>query len=46
MTGGPGKLHKTTKSDGDHVGNGFGAIGSSVVYLDLQVGDRLGSLDP
>ena len=33
MAGGPGKLRGTTKPDGDHVWNGSGAIGSSVVYL-------------
>ena len=46
MARGPGKLRGTTKPDGDHVWNSFGAIGSSVVYLELQIGDRLESLDP
>ena len=45
MAGGPGKLRGTTKPDGDYVWNGSGAIGSSVVYFELQIGDRLGSLD-
>ena len=46
MAEGPGELCKTTKLDGDHVWNGSRAIGSSVVYLELQIGDWLGSLDP
>ena len=46
MAGGPGELHGTTKPDGDHVWNGSGTIVDSVVYLELQIGDRLGSLDP
>ena len=46
MAEGPGELRGTTKLDGDHVWNGSGAIGSSVVYLELQIGDRLRSLDP
>ena len=46
MARGPGKLRETTKPDGDYVWNGFGATGSSVVYLKLQIGDWLGSLDP
>ena len=33
MAEGPGELHRTTKPDGEHVWNGSGAIGSSVVYL-------------
>ena len=39
MAGGPGKLRKTTKPDSDYVWNGFGAIGSLVVYLELPIGD-------
>ena len=46
MAGGPGELRGTTKPDGDHVWNGSGVIWSLVVYLELQIGDRLGSLDP
>ena len=34
MAGGPGKLRKTTKPDGDYVWNGFGTIVASVVYLE------------
>ena len=45
MARGPCKLCKTTKPDGGHVWNGFRAIGSSIVYLELQIGDRLGSFD-
>ena len=41
----PGELRGTTKPDDDHVLNGSGAIGSLVVYLELQIVDRLGSLD-
>ena len=33
MVGGPGKLREMTKSNAEHVWNGFGAIGSLVVYL-------------
>ena len=46
MAGGPGKLRGTTKPDGDHVWNGSEAIGSLVVYFELQIGDWLGSLYP
>ena len=35
-----------TKLDGDYVSDGFGAIRSSVVYLELQIGNQLGSFDP
>ena len=45
MVGGPGELRGTTKPDGDHVWKGSGAIGNLVVYLELQIGDRLGNLD-
>ena len=43
--GGPNKLRGTTKPDGDHVWNGSGVIEGSIVYLELQIGDWLGSLD-
>ena len=46
MAGGPGGLHGTTKPNGGYIGIGSGAIGSAVVALQLQIGDRLGSLDP
>ena len=46
MAGGLGELRGATKPDGSYVGNGSGAIGSAVVALQLQIGDRLGSLDP
>ena len=46
MAGGLGELRGTTKLDVGYVGNGSGAIGSAVVALQLQIGDRLGSLDP
>ena len=46
MAGGPGKLRETTKPDGDHIWNGSGTIRSLVVYLELQIGDWLGSFDP
>ena len=46
MAEGPGELRGITKPDGDHVWNGSGAIGSLVVYLELQMGDWPGSLDP
>ena len=46
MAGGPGGLRGTTKPDGGYVGNGSGAIGSAVIALQLQIGDRLGNLDP
>ena len=39
------ELHGTTKLDGDHVWNGSRAIGSSVIYFELQIDDRLGSFD-
>ena len=45
MAGGLGKLRETTKPDGEHVWNGFGAIESLVVYLELQISDRLGNLN-
>ena len=46
MAGGPGELRGTTKPDGGYVGNSSGAIGSAVGALQLQIDDRLGSLDP
>ena len=46
MAGSLDKLYGTTKPDNEHVWNGSRAIGSSVVYLELQIGDQLGSLDP
>ena len=46
MAGGPSELRRTTKPDGEYVWNGSGAIQSLVVYLELQIGDWLGSLDP
>ena len=46
MAEGPGELCGTTKPDGEHVWNGFGAIGSLIVYFELQIRDWLGSLDP
>ena len=46
MAEGPGELRRTIKPDGEHVWNSSGVIGSSVVYFELQIGDRLGSLDP
>ena len=46
MAGGLGELCGTTKSINDHVRNGSGAIGSSVVYLELQIDNWLESLDP
>ena len=46
MTRGPDKLCVTTKPNNDHVWNGSGVIESLVVYFELQIGDRLGSLDP
>ena len=46
MAGGLGKLRGITKLDSDHVWNGSGAIGSLVIYLEFQIGDQLGSLDP
>ena len=45
MAGGPGELRGTTKPDDEHVWNGSGAIRSSVVYHELQIGDQLGSLN-
>ena len=33
MAGGPGELRGTTKPDVEYVGNGSGAIGSTLVYL-------------
>ena len=46
MAGGLGELRMTIIPDGEYVGNGSGAIGSLVVYLELQIGDRLEGLDP
>ena len=46
MAGGLGKLHWITKLDSDHVWNGSGSIGSLIIYLELQIGDWLGSFDP
>ena len=46
MAGSLGKLRGTIKPDGDYIWNSSGAIGSSVVYLELQIDDWLGSLDP
>ena len=46
MAGGLGELRGTTKPVGEYVWNGSGAIRSSVVYLELQIGDWLRSLDP
>ena len=46
MAGGPSGLRGTTKANGGYVKNGSGAIGSAVVALQLQIGDRLGSFDP
>ena len=46
MAGGLGELCGTTKPNVGYVGNGSGVIGSAVVTLQLQIGDRLGSLDP
>ena len=46
MVGSLGELRGTTKLNGDHVWNGSETIGSSVVYLNLQIANRLGSLDP
>ena len=45
MAGSPDELHETTKLDIDHVWDGSRAIESLVVYLELQIDDRLGSLD-
>ena len=46
MAGGPGKLRGTTKLDSNHVWNDSEVIGSLVLYLELQIGDWLRSLDP
>ena len=46
MAEGPSKLRGTTKPDVGYVGNDSGAIGSTVIALQLQIGDWLGSLDP
>ena len=45
MAGALSKLRGTTKPDSGYVRNGSGAIGSAVVALQLQIGDRLESLD-
>ena len=45
MAGDPGELRETTKPNGNYVWNGSGAIGSLVVYLELQIGNQLGSFN-
>ena len=45
MAEGPGKLRGMSKPDGDYVWNGSGMIEGLVVYLELQIGNRLGNLD-
>ena len=39
-------LRGISKPDSDHVWISSGVMGTSVVYLELQIGDRLVSLDP
>ena len=46
MARGLGKQRRTTKLDGNHVWNSSRAIGSSVVYLELQIGDWQENIDP
>ena len=46
MAGSPSELRRTTKLDGDYIWNGSETIEGLVVYLELQIGDWLGSLDP
>ena len=46
MARGPGKLRGTTKSNDDHIWDGFGIIKGLVVYLEIQIGDWLTQFDP